>query len=142
MGTRGAVSKRVKWVGIVLIAVTGLLNFHIPHFLIESPTSTGDASHILELVLLANLVGALVAAVGIYRATRWAWLLGMLVASLSFLLYLAQETVGLPGLPKMWLEPSRIVALVVEGLFVIWARFQGVDFERERAGAVGSESFR
>jgi hypothetical protein len=39
-------------------------------------------------------------------------------------LYLAQETVGLPGLPKMWLEPSRLLSLIVEGLFVVLAGFQ------------------
>ena len=29
-------------------------------------------------------------------------ILGLLVTSIFFVLYLAQETVGLPGLPKMW----------------------------------------
>lgn len=117
-------STRVKALGIALIVVVGLLNFHIPHFLLESARSSGAASYALELVLLANVVGAVVAAVGIYHNRRWGWLLGILIAGISVLLYLAQETVGLPGLPKMWGEPSRILSLIVEALFVVLARAQ------------------
>jgi hypothetical protein len=40
----------------------------------------------------------------------------------SFALYLVQETVGLPGLPKAWLEPSRLVALLIELTLVLVAR--------------------
>ena len=36
-------------------------------------------------------------------------------------LYESQETAGLPGLPKARLEPSRIVALLVEAVFVMLA---------------------
>jgi len=32
----------------------------------------------------------------------------------SVVLYVAQETMGLPGLRKRWLEPSRVVSLLVE----------------------------
>lgn len=140
MGTRATVSKRVIWAGIVLVVLTGLLNFHIPHFLIETPKDSGSSAYLLELVVLANLLGALVAAVGIYRNVRWGWLLGLLVAGISVLLYVAQETVGLPGLPKMWLDPSRILALIVEGMFVVLARFQGISSVREGADVFRSTS--
>src|SRR6266568_853930 len=133
MGTLTTVSKRAKGTGIVLIVMVGLLNFHVPHFLLESPKYFGSASSLLELVLLATLLGAVVAAVGIYRNMPWGWLLGILIASISFVLYLAQETVGLPGLPKMWWEPSRIVSLIVEGLFVVLARYQVVNSRRKRS---------
>jgi hypothetical protein len=53
------------------------------------------------------------------------------MAGTSFTLYLSQETVGLPGLPKVWLEPSRIVSLVVEALFVLVAWYQVIR-SRER----------
>lgn len=106
----------------MLIVVVGLLNFHPPHFLFQSGRSSGDtSSYVLEAVLLANLLAALVAALGIYRDLRWAWLAGIAVAGISALLYVAQETVGLPGLPKDWAEPSRIVALAIEALFVVVA---------------------
>lgn len=117
------IPRRVKALGIVLIVVTGLLNFHIPHFLLEPTVYPDSASNILELVFLANILGAVIAAVGIYCNLRWGWLLGIIIAVFSFLLYLAQETVGLPGLPIMWFEPSRIVALIIEVLFVVFARY-------------------
>ncbi len=118
-----AVSRRVKILGIVLIIFVGLLNFHIPHFLFESTTEFSSATYLLELVFLANLLGAVVAAVGILRDQRWGWRLSIFIAVVSCGLYLAQKMVGLPGLPKSWLEPSRIVALVVESLFVGLAIF-------------------
>lgn len=133
MGTHTNGSRRVRWAGVVLIVLTGLLNFHVPHFLIESPKSSGPASDLLELVLLANLLGALIAAVGISLNLRWGWLVGVFVAVLSVVLYVAQETVGLPGLPKMWLEPSRILSLTVEALFVVLARSQAASFGKGRS---------
>jgi hypothetical protein len=95
-------SLRAKETGIVLIVMIGLLNFHVPHFLLESPKDVGSASSLLELALFATLLGAVVAAVGISRNRCWGWLLGILVTGIFFVLYLAQETVGLPGLPKTW----------------------------------------
>jgi hypothetical protein len=59
--------KRAKTLGtvlIVLIVLIGLLNFHIPHFLLESAKYPRYATPLLEVGLLANLLGALVAAVG------------------------------------------------------------------------------
>ena len=102
-------SQSTKWIGIVLIVVTGLLNFHIPHFLIE-PNQRSDASRLIELVYLVNLFGAIAAAIGIYG-----------VCALSALLWLAQETVGLPGLPQQWSEPSRLVSLLIEIIFAVVA---------------------
>ena len=126
MDTQGTVSKRARWAGIVLIVIVGLLNFHLPHFLLEPPKDIGYAAYLLESVLLAYLLGALVAAGAIYRNVRWGWFLGVLIAAVSFVSYIAQETVGLPGLPKNWLEPSRLVSLIVEGSFVVLARHQAL----------------
>jgi hypothetical protein len=106
---------------MALIVLVGLLNFHIPHFLIETAKPSAVGSGLLETVFLLNLVGSLAAAAGISMDARWGWLFGIGIATLSFVLYLAQETVGLPGLPQMWLEPSRIVALTLEAVFMIVA---------------------
>jgi hypothetical protein len=70
------------------------------------------------------LLGALAAAAGIYRKRRWGWLLGIVIAGISAALYAAQETVGLPGLPRVWWEPSRIVSLIVEASFAVVAYYQ------------------
>lgn len=117
----GRTSTRVKALGIVLIVIVGLLSFHIPHFLLEPASTRSASSDLLELVLLSNVIGALVAAVGIIRDQRWAWYVRIVVVVIGVVLYLAEETVGLPGLPKAWLEPSRMVALLVEASFVIVA---------------------
>src|SRR5436309_1202503 len=75
MGTEDSVSTTTKTLGIVLIVIVGLLNFHLPHFLLERPTSAGDEAY-LEFVFLANLLGAVIAALAIWRNRRWGWLLG------------------------------------------------------------------
>jgi hypothetical protein len=125
MDTQDSVSTRAKTLGIVLIVLVGLLNFHLPHFLLERAMAVGDEAY-LEFVFLANLLGAGIAAVAIWRNRRWGWVLGVLVVGHSLVLYLAQETVGLPGLAKNWWEPSRIVSFIVETLFILVARNQVV----------------
>jgi uncharacterized membrane protein YhdT len=109
----------VKTFGIVLIVVTGLLTFHPPHFLLEAgrhPTNAGAA--VLEIGLAINLLAALIAAAGIWRNASWGWVLGIIIAVMAVVLYLIQQTIGLPGLPKNWTEPSRIVSLAVQALFI------------------------
>lgn len=109
--------RRARALGIVLIVLVGLLNFHVPHFLFQSRGAAGYPRDVLELILLANVLGALVSAIGIYRNVQSGWLLGLLVVAVSVLLYVAQETVGPPGLPQAWLEPSRVFSLLVDVLF-------------------------
>lgn len=102
-----------------MILAIGVLNFHPPHFLVESGSSARTlGSDLLEAGLLADVVAAIVAAVGIYHRARWGWVLGVVIVGVGVVSYLVQEMVGLPGLPRMWLEPSRIVALVIEAGFV------------------------
>lgn len=109
--------KRTKTTSIILIVFIGLMNFHVPHFLVESHTYS-LAARILEYALLVNVIGAIIAAIAIFRNKRWGWTLGILISIVSVVLWIAQETIGLPGLPKMWFEPSRIVTLIVEAIFV------------------------
>lgn len=120
MTTPDPISKGTKALGSGLIVIVGLLNFHLPHFVVErSASSSGDSW--IEIVFVANVLAAFIAAIAIWRTRRWGWLLGVLVVALSAMLYVAQETVGLPGLPKNWWEPSRIVSLIFEVLFVLVA---------------------
>jgi hypothetical protein len=99
--------------GISLIVVVGLIH------LINSPGDLEEGSY-TGLLYLANFVGALAAAVGIYRGERWGWALGLLVAAGAFAGYVVSRTVGLPGLPveEEWLEPLGVLSLLVEALFV------------------------
>ena len=79
---RLTVAGRVKWIGIVLLVLLDLLQLHLPHFLIESSAYLGYATY-PGLVLLATMLGSLVAVMGIYRNRRWGWLPGVLIAGIS-----------------------------------------------------------
>lgn len=106
------VSKNLKWFGILLIAIVGLIH------LIESPEYFEAATY-LGLLFLANSVGAIVAAVGIYQGRGWGWALGSLIAGGAFLAYIVSRTVGLPGLSESeFLEPMGVASLIVEALFI------------------------
>ena len=99
--------------GLVLILVTGAIH------LIDAPSSFGDAPY-KGWLFVANGVAAIVAAVGIARARRWGWILGLLVAGGAFVGYVISRTVGLPGLePDVWLEPIGVLSLLVEATFVV-----------------------
>lgn len=87
--------------------------------MIETHKNPGNTSSVLEFVLFLNVLCALISAFGIYGNKKWGWYLGIFIVCISFVLWIVQETIGLPGLPKMWFEPSRIVALIIEAGFVI-----------------------
>ena len=70
---------------------------------------------------VVNFIGALVAAVGIYRAALWGWLVGALVAGGALVLYVVSRLVGLPGYEHAvgrWFGPLAIISFIVEALFV------------------------
>ena len=113
---------RIKTLGAALIIVVGLLNFHVPHFVLERSTDSVAGASWLELVFVAVVLGAMTAAVGIWWASLWGWRLGVVVVIVALALYVTQESVGLPGMPQNWLEPSRIVSLIFDALFVAVAR--------------------
>ena len=70
---------------------------------------------------VANFIGALVAAVGLYRDALWGWLLGLAVAGGALVMYVVSRSVGLPGFGHAvgrWFGPLGIISLVVEALFI------------------------
>jgi hypothetical protein len=114
-------TRRIETLGAALVIIVGLLNFHVPHFVLERSTDSVTGVSWLELVFVAVVLGAMTAAVGIWFARRWGWLLGVVVVVVALALYVTQESVGLPGMPQNWLEPSRIVSLIFDALFVAQA---------------------
>ena len=105
----------LKTIAVVAIVATGLIH------LTTTRDSFGEATY-KGLLFVANSVGALVAAVGVYRDRNWGWLLGALVAGGAFLGYVISRTVGLPGLPAepdAWFEPLGVASLVAEVVFLM-----------------------
>lgn len=120
MVRRLAATRCARWGGIVLIIVVGVLGLHLPHYLAETGSPVGYAGY-PGWVLVAVMAAAVVAAVAIGRNFRFGWLLGTAVAALSCVLYVVQETVGLPGLSQTWWEPTRLLSLLLAVLFVVLA---------------------
>jgi hypothetical protein len=104
----------VEWAGIVLILLVGAIHVY------DAPSSFGDAQY-KGVLFVANGVGALVAAIGIYRDVRsWGWNLGLLVAGGALVGYVISRTVGLPGMsPEEWLEPLGVLACVAEASYIL-----------------------
>ena len=114
LSVRGSTaSERLVGAGISLIVIVGLIH------LINSPGDLEEGAY-TGLLYLANFFGALLAAIGIYRGSRWGWSLGALLSGGAFVMYVISRTVGLPGLPveAEWLEPLGVLSLLVEALFI------------------------
>lgn len=112
-----AVTKNVMWLGIILILLTGLIH------LIDAPDNFEDATY-KGLLFVANGIGAIIAAIGIYRGARsWGWGLGLLITVGAITGYIISRTIGLPGLEvdPHWSEPLGVASLIVEGLFTVTA---------------------
>jgi hypothetical protein len=109
-------SPTLKSLAIVAILGTGFIH------IVEARDSFNDAAY-KGMLFVANGLGALVAAFGIYRNQQaLGWALGLVVAGGALLAYVASRTIGLPGLPAepdAWFEPMGVASLVCEGLFVV-----------------------
>lgn len=104
--------------GIALILITGLVH------LIDAPDAFEEATYKGVLFVL-NALGALIAAIGIWRGQRLSgWVLGLVVAAGALLGYVLSRTVGLPGLPAEpdeWFEPLGVVSMIAEVLMTVLA---------------------
>lgn len=116
MDTR--VTRGVVWTGIILILATGLIHF------IDAPDSFEEITY-KGILFVLNGVGAIVAAIGIYRGVKsWGWTLGLVVAAGALIAYIISRTIGLPGLeaePDAWFEPLGLASMIVEALFTALA---------------------
>ena len=79
-----------------------------------------EEAWILGYLFVANFIGALVAAYGIYRQKRWGWGLGLLIALGSLVGYVWSRTTGLPFLPaEEWLYPWGVTSVITESLYCL-----------------------
>lgn len=108
-------SKNLKWFGIILIIITGIIHF------IEAPEYFDEAAY-MGLLFVLNGIGSLTAAYGIYKNQKWGWILGLLITGGSILGYIISRTIGMPGVAvKEWADGIGILSLAVECLFVLLA---------------------
>lgn len=99
---------------ILLIVAVGLIH------LIGAPQHYMAAPYV-GVGFVVNFIGALVAAVGLYRDVLWGWLVGALVAGGALVMYVVSRSVGLPGFEHAvgrWSGPLGVLSLVVEALFI------------------------
>ena len=108
------VQSTLKLAAILLIFAVGLTH------LIGAPPHYRVAPYI-GVGFVVNFIGALVAAVGIYRDALWGWLLGAIVAGGALVMYVVSRSIGLPGFEHAvgrWSGPLGVLSLVVEALFL------------------------
>ena len=124
-----------KPAGILLILAAGLIHLG------AAPDHYEEATYI-GVLFSANLLGALLAVLGIYRDELWGWWLGAAVAGGALAMFLLSRLVGLPGFEEhvgLWLGDSvedylGIPSLIVEASFV--ALFGAVVTLQARARAL------
>jgi hypothetical protein len=100
--------------GIVLVLITAVIH------IVAVPV--GFSEHALKgLLFLVNAIGAIVAAVGIYKGSRiWGWGLGLPVTAIALLSFLYSLISPVPELTtKGWLEVLELLSLPVEASFLI-----------------------
>lgn len=110
-----AASSGLTGAGIILIFLTGLVHFYeAPGHLAEEPA--------LAYMFILNGVGALVAALGIYKKRVWGWALGLFIAVGAVCGYIISRTIGMPGMMMIEeVDAVGVAAVIVETLFTLAA---------------------
>jgi hypothetical protein len=114
------IPRTFKPVGISLIMAGGLIH------LVAAPDHYEEATYI-GVLFSANLLGALAAAIGIYRDELWGWWLGAAVAGGALAVFVVSRLIGLPGFEEhvgLWIGDSvedylGIPSLLIEASFVV-----------------------
>ena len=106
-------SNILQWLAIVLILEIGLIHYFTAQHEFEEAAFLG-------YLFMANFLGALVAAYGIYRKQILGWGLALGIAAGSMAGYIWSRTTGLPGLEaEVWLSPWGVASLIAESLFIL-----------------------
>jgi hypothetical protein len=110
--------KPVVWIVMALLLMIAFIH------LIVAPDMFSDATY-KGLLFIVGAISALIAATGIQEGELvWGWGLGLLVAVVTVVGYIANSTIGLPGLPAepdAWQEPLGVGSLVAAALLVLLA---------------------
>jgi hypothetical protein len=130
-------TKILRGLAIFLIIEVGLVHYF-------SSQHEFEEAWVLGYLFIANFLGGLLSAYGIYRRKNWGWGLGFMIAAGSIGAYIWSRTAGLPGLrPEEWLYPWGVVSIIAEGLFCLliplyawWAR------QSEEAPGLGANYWR
>jgi hypothetical protein len=104
------------------IAMAGIAAIH----LVLAPEYFGEQAYIGVLFLLGAGAGALVAARLWRAADRVTWALGAAMSAAMAIGFVLSRTVGLPGFHEGEWELSGLVALLLEGGFVLAAGMAAV----------------
>ncbi len=104
----------VRWAGAYTILFIGVAHILIcgEHFLIAT---------YLGLLFVANFLGSLVVATGLFLRYKSAWLLGNLIAGGSFIGFVVSRIIELPGAPEFvgqWFNIAALNTLALDGLFI------------------------
>jgi len=101
-------SKLFQWLAIVFIVQMGLLHFFTAQREYEEVAYMG-------YLFMANFLGSLIAAYGVYHKKVWGWLFGLFLAIGSIIGYILSRSIGLPGMPvEERLDAFGLVAVAVE----------------------------
>ena len=104
--------RELQWLAFALVIQSGLLHLWAA---ISRPTMMPA----LHAFYVAGCVATLVAALGLLRGWRWAWVMGILVVSGLAATTVAIYTGGLPGMaPQAWGDPVDTLAFIVELSFL------------------------
>ena len=107
--------KPCVWAGMTFMLVIGSVH------LLLAPHAFDDATY-KGILFVAGAIGALFAAMGIQEGGLIrGWALGTLLASATIAGFVADGTIGLPGLsadPQTWQEPLGILALMAESFML------------------------
>ena len=120
--------KAAVGVGIVLILLSGLIHLWLAPEHFEEATYLGG-------LFVAEFVGTVVAAVGIYRDQEWGWILGALIAIGAIVAYVVHGTIGLPivGTEELF-EPMGVLTKIIELLFLGVVVYRSVRTKGESTG--------
>lgn len=107
---------RLTLLGIIVILIVGFIHLiRASHAFEEIPY--------LGIAFIANCVGAIIAAVGIYRRSLlWGWGLGGVIAVGSIAGYFAIRSSEMPdmaGHGNPVSDPIGVFSIIVEGLFLV-----------------------